>query len=268
MSSIKASSVSTTEALRVDRRQMPFTLSKGVGWRARVGLIALSSDYTIEYEFARMLSLPGVAVHGSRIDNDAQISAESLADMRARVTASAALIIPQGELDVVVFGCTSASMVIGAQAIHELIQQARMDVSCTTPIEAVAAALASLQVQKVALLTPYVDVINQQMRAHLCSTGVDVPVMGSWNIADDNAVAMLSDDSIAQAVVELGSERDIDAVFVSCTNVPLVAQIADLEQRIGKPVISSNSATAWHCLRLAGVDDRLTQFGRLFELTL
>ena len=251
-------------ALRIDRKQMPYELSAGVGWRARVGLIVLSSDYTMEHEFSRMLSLPGVAVYHSRIDNDANINAASLAAMRARVAASAALITPQGALDVVVFGCTSASMVIGAQAIRELIQGVRADVPCTTPIEAVAAAFAALRVRKIALITPYIDAINRQMRAYLLGAGMEVPVMGSWNIGDDNAVAMLSAQSIAQAVCELGREADVDAVFVSCTNVPLLAQIEELERTIGKPVISSNSATAWHSLRLAGVDDRVAGGGQLF----
>jgi maleate isomerase len=93
-------------------------------------------------------------------------------------------------------------------------------VLCTTPIEAVAAAFAALEVRKIALLTPYVDAINRQMRAHLLESGLQVPVMGSWNIADDNKVAMLSAQSIAPVVNELGSQNDVDAVFVSCTNVP------------------------------------------------
>ena len=252
-------------ALRVDRKQMPYQLLKGGGWRARIGLIVLSSDYTMEPEFSRMLALPGVAVYHSRIDNDAQISVASLAAMRARVAASAALLPPPGTLDVVVFGCTSGSMVIGAQAIRELLQGVHAKVLSTTPIEAVVAAFAALRVNKVALLTPYVDVINHQLRDHLQSTGVQVPVMASWNIDDDHAVARLSAQSIAQAVSELGAEADVDAVFVSCTNIPLVAQIAELEQALGKPVLSSNSATAWHCLRLAGVDEGVPGFGRLFD---
>ena len=261
-------SVDTDTSLRVNRTLIPHELDRGVGWRARIGLVVLSSDYTIEYEFARMLSLPGVVVYHNRIANDAQVSAASLADMRARLASSVRLIIPEGELDVVVFGCTSGSMVIGAQAVRELVHGVRPGVSCTTPIEAVAAALAALRVNRIALLTPYVGAINRQMRTHLLEHGLQVPVMGSWNIADDNKVAMLSAQSIAPVVRELGAQEDVDAVFVSCTNVPLVDQLCELEQAIGKPVISSNSATAWHSLRLAGVDDRLAGFGRLFGKTL
>ena len=268
MSTNKAADADTGSHLRLDRTQMPYELGRGVGSRARVGLVVLSSDYTIEYEFSRMLSLPGIAVYHSRIENDADINEASLAAMRARVAASVELITPQGELDVVAFGCTSASMVIGANAIRELIQGVRAGVACTTPIEAVAAALHGLQVRKLALVTPYVDAINRRMRAHLLASGIEVPVMGSWNIADDNAVARLSGQTVARAVCELGAENTVDAVFVSCTNVPLVEHIQHLEQTIGKPVISSNSATAWHCLRLAGIGDRLPGFGRLFEIPL
>jgi maleate isomerase len=253
---------------RIDRVRMPYALERGMGWRARIGLIVLSSDYSMEPEFARVLALPGVAVYHSRIENDDDINPESLAQMRERICASTALITPQGALDVVAFGCTSASTVIGPAAVHDLIRQVRPGVACTTPIESVAVALNVLGAKKIALLTPYVAAINHQMRAYLLAAGFDVPVMGSWNIPDDNEVAMLSADSVAQAVCELGHEDDVEAVFVSCTNVPLVEQIQELEQTIGKPVISSNSATAWHCLRLAGVDDRIDGYGRLFEMPL
>jgi len=53
--------------------------------------------------------------------------------------------------------------------------------------------------------------------------------------------------------------------FISCTSLRLVEQVVGIENEIGIPVTSSNHAMAWHCLRLAGVDDRLPEFGRLYE---
>jgi maleate isomerase len=43
---------------------------------------------------------------------------------------------------------------------------------------------------------------------------------------------------------------------------------AGIEAELGKPVTSSNHAMAWHCLRLAGIEDPQPQFGRLFTLAL
>ena len=65
--------------------------------------------------------------------------------------------------------------------------------------------------------------------------------------------------------MELAGGDDVDAVFVSCTSIRLAESVGKLERRIGKPVISSNIATAWHCLRLAGYDDEVHGFGELFS---
>ena len=68
-----------------------------------------------------------------------------------------------------------------------------------------------------------------------------------------------------QAAIDLGKESDIDAVFVSCTNVRLLDVVEELEQELGKPVTSSNHALGWHCLRLAGIEDH-RPFGSLYSL--
>jgi maleate isomerase len=258
----------TSEAVtpaRVDRRRMPYVLDGGVGYRARIGVVVLASDFTIEHELARLLDVPGVALYHSRVDNDAVISAESLARMEARIASSTALITPGAPLDVVVYGCTSGTLVIGEANVHARIREARPGIACTTPMEAALAALAALGARRIALIAPYVDALNQRMRAHLMAHGVDVPVMGSWNIEDDNAVARLSAETMRDAVLELGADDAVDAVFVSCTNVRLAAQLEALERSLGKPVTSSNHATAWHALRLAGVADALSGRGRLFR---
>ncbi len=253
------------EPPRVERTHMAHALDRGLGWRARIGVIVLASDFTIEHELAHLLDLPGVAVHHTRIENDAVVSPESLAQMEARIARCTEVITPGAGLDVVVFGCTSGAMVIGEPAVHAHIREVRPDVACTTPMEAAFAAFAALGARRIALITPYVDAINRSMRAHVIAHGVSVPVMGSWNVDDDNAVARIAPESVRDAVLSLGAERDVDAVFVSCTNVRLAAQVEALEAELGKPVTSSNHATAWHALRLAGVHDALPGRGRLFR---
>jgi maleate isomerase len=66
--------------------------------------------------------------------------------------------------------------------------------------------------------------------------------------------------------MELGRQKDVDAVFVSCTSLRVAEHVAAFEAELGKPVTSSNHAMAWHALRLAGVADRIPAFGRLFEV--
>jgi maleate isomerase len=248
----------------VNRQHMTFEMDEGVSARAAIGLIVLASDQTIEYEFRRIFDLAGVAFYESRIYNDTRITPETLKAMEAGMTEAAGLILPGLPLDVVAYGCTSGAMMIGDDKVAELIHEARPGVACTSPMKAALAAFSSLGAGRVALLTPYLDEINQTMRRHIEAQGTSVPVMGSFNEPDDGKVGRISPASIKQAALELGRSEQVDAVFVACTALRVVEIAAELEAELGKPVTSSNHALAWHCLRLAGIEDSLPQYGRLF----
>ncbi len=246
------------------RQPLPFDLDPGIGARAALGLIVLATDQTIEHEFRRLLDLPGVALYQSRILNDAQITPTTLAAMADRIVGATDVILPGLPLDVVAFGCTSASMVIGEERVCELIRTARPGVACTTPITAAFASFRALDARRIALLTPYREDINRFMRDYIEARGFAVTVMGSFNEEDDRRAARIDAASIRKAALELGREPAVDAVFVSCTSLRLVDAVAAIEDELGKPVTSSNHALAWHCLRLAGIDQCRSGFGTLF----
>ena len=127
------------------------------------------------------------------------------------------------------------------------------------------AAFGALGARRICLITPYVDAVNRSMRSYIQEQGFEVPVMASWNISDDDLVARITPASIRQAVLEVGASEQSDLVFVSCSNMRVAEIVEDLEAEIGKPVTSSNHAMAWHCLRLAGYDDPVDGYGRLFR---
>ncbi len=254
--------------LAVNRQHMAFEMDRGVYARAAIGLIVLASDQTVEYEFRRIFDLPGVAVFESRIYNDATITPETLKAMEGGMTEAARLILPGIPLDVVAYGCTSGAMLIGDDKVAALIHKVRPGVACTSPIKAAMAAFEAFGARRIALLTPYVDEINQTMREFIEARGVSVPVMGSFNEPDDNKVGRISPASIRAAALELGRSDLVDAVFIACTALRVVEIAAGIEAELGKPVTSSNHALAWHCLRLAGIDDPQPDLGRLFTLPL
>ena len=251
--------------LLVDRQNIPHELDAGIGYRAKIGLIVLATDQTIEYECRRLMDVPGVALWKSRISNSQSITPETLAAMEAGMTEAARVIMPGMPLDVVAYGCTSGGMVIGSENVHARIRKARPGVACTTPMEATFASFRAMGAKRICFIPPYCDEINRRMRQHIIEAGFEVPVMGSWNISDDDKVGRLSPSTVRNAVLELGTHDSVDAVFVACTNVRLAEQVESLEAELGKPITSSNHAIAWHCLRLAGVDDAIPGFGRLFR---
>ena len=231
-------------------------------------MIVLATDQTIESEFRKICNLPGVGLYQSRIFNAAEINPETLKQMEAGIADATAVILPGLPLDVVAYGCTSGAMVIGDDSVAARIHEARPGIPTTTPMAAAMAAFESLGCRRIALLTPYVEEINQAMRAHIEGGGFQVPVMGSFNEEDDRKAARITAGSVRDAALTLGGAAEVDGVFVSCTSLRLLQTVVELEEALGKPVTSSNHALAWHCLRLTGVEDRLPQFGRLFKTDL
>lgn len=253
-------------AALVERRHIPFEVDAGIAQRAAIGVIVLASDQTLEHEFRRLLGLPGVAFYESRIFNANAITPQTLRAMEEGIAPAADLILPGLPLDVVAFGCTSASMVIGEEAVFARIREARPDSACTTPVTAAFAAFEALDARRIAILTPYRDDINRTMRRYVEDRGYRVTAMGSFNEEDDTRAARITTESIRRAAVELGRLEEVDLVFVSCTNLRFADIVTDIEAEIGKPASSSNHAMAWHCLRLAGVRDAQPRFGSLFEV--
>ncbi|WP_321936648.1 aspartate/glutamate racemase family protein [Paraburkholderia sp. J8-2] len=244
--------------------KLDFALDGGIARRAAIGLVVLATDHTIEHEWRDLLRQPGVAFYESRVENSPDITPPRLAEIEARIAPAVSLLLPGERLDVVAFGCTSASMVIGEEKVASRIHEARPAIECTTPITAALAALRALDVRRVALLTLYVRTINDFMRDYIEARGVAVTRMASFEHANDNEVARIDASSIRSAIDRLARHDDADAVFVSCTSLRVASLVPEIEAQTGKPVLSSNYAMAWHALRLAGVRDSEPQLGRLF----
>jgi maleate isomerase len=253
-------------ATAVSREHMPSVLDGGVAHRARIGVIVLATDHTIEHEFRQIFRIDGVAFYETRILNAPEINPETLAEMEKGMATAASMILPGIPLDVVAYGCTSGTVVIGEDQVFARIREARPGVACTTPITGAIAGLKAMGCGRIALLTPYVESVNQMLRRHIEAQGIGVPVMGSFNHENDNEVARISQASIKDAVRDLMREPGVDGVFVSCTSLRVASIVEELEEELGRPVTSSNHAMAWHCLRLAGIAEPIPGFGRLFRV--
>jgi maleate isomerase len=250
--------------LLVDKQHLPFTLDDGIARKAAIGLIVLATDHTIEHEWRGMLAgLDGVAFYESRLWNSATVTPETLREMEKDIAQATRVIRPGERIDVMAFACTSGAMVIGDTNVATRIHEARPGIPTTTPMAAAIAGLKTLGAKRIALLTPYIDRINRMMRDHIESQGVAVSAMGSFNLEQDDQVARIDAASIERAVLDLGANDAVDAVFVSCTSLRVANLVEPLEKKLGKPVTSSNHALAWHSLRLAGYRERLPGFGRL-----
>lgn len=247
---------------------LPCTLDEGVAARAAIGLIVLATDQTMEHEFRRSIGLPGVGLFHARLYNSNAITPETLRAMQPLIAPATDLILPGMKLDVVAFGCTSASMTLGEETVFAEIRRARPEAAPTTPVTAALAACRTLGARRIGVLTPYSAAVNQTVRTYLEGRGLEVAAFGTFDKEDDREVARIAPRSIEDGIVALARSTRLDAVFVSCTSLRLCERVAAIEARAGLPVTSSDHALAWHCLRLAGVGDKVPGMGRLFELPL
>src|SRR5688572_4067859 len=135
---------------------LPFVTDAGIAARARIGLLVLATDNTIEHEWrAIMTPIAGIALYHSRILNDNSITPETLRAMEPRIAEAAAVILPGAQLDVVAYGCTSAAMAIGEEKVFDKIRSVRPKSKCTTPITSAFAAFRALGAKRIGVLTPY-----------------------------------------------------------------------------------------------------------------
>lgn len=241
---------------------LPFETDDGFGARARIGLIVLETDQTIEIE-ARQVDLDGVDFYHSRIPMEIEVTPETLTAMEERLPIAAGLLPTEFAFDAIGYGCTSAATLIGTDGVTAAIQKAHPGMACSNPIAATIEAFRALGSQRIAIVTPYTADVTERIVAHFGDAGLDVSAVGSFLESSDLVVARITESSIAAGVRAIAASGDCDAVFVSCTSLRVLGIAEKLEAEIGMPVVSSNIALFWHLLRLAGVTDPLAHFGAL-----
>ena len=245
--------------------KLKFDVDGGIGTRATLGVIVLETDETLEPEFARMMDVDGVALYHSRIPMVSDINTETLAQMESDLPASARLFPPSLDFDVIGYGCTSASTVIGSQNVARAVQSVFPNTRATDPFTAIVAACQRLGANRLGFITPYVPEVSLRMRQALEQSGFEIAAFGSFEEGDDRVVARIAESAIMDAAMRVAGAAPCDAIVIACTNLRCLGVIPQIEAQTGIPVISSNQAMGWHMLRLSGVNEPVADFGKLFS---
>jgi maleate isomerase len=231
----------------------------------KFGIIALATDLTSERDFARIIPVDRAGFYTTRVAFVNPTTPENLRKMSPRLTAAAECILPGVPLDAICYSCTAASVVIGDAEVAAAINTVRPGVPVVTPTGAARLALAALGVNRIAVLTPYLIETSEPMAAYFTGHGFEITRFECFGMDDDREMARVTGDTIVEAVLRLDDPR-AQAFFISCTGLPSVQTIAQIEARTGKPVVTSNQASAWAMMRHAGLDERINGYGRLFDL--
>ncbi|GGM62261.1 maleate cis-trans isomerase [Micromonospora sonchi] len=242
------------------------------GWRARIGLIIPHVNMTMEPEINSVLPR-GASAHAARMVIP-QLDPEGLVRM-AEDALRAADQLSELDADVVVFGCTSGSFVGGQDHESDLVKRIAGRVGCPTLSTSGAGvqALRALGVTRVAVATPYDDTINQRLGAFFAAHGLDVVSLVGLGLRERTAhfpLARTPVSAIAQQSEEVvyrlaraAARPDVEALFISCTNLSTLGLVAELESDLSIPVVTANQASFWAAFRAAGLGDSPAAFGSL-----
>ncbi len=242
-----------------------FSKSTSYGRRAKLGLIVPPTNTVNEAEWHKMVP-DGVTIHVTRMPLHADMSSDEGKKALYSDIEKSTLDLAQAGLSVIAYGCTAGSMV---QSVDQLSKFMRgiSGIPCVTTAASIVEALKVLDATKISVATPYHEILNKHEVEFLSRHGFEVLKIAGLNIGEAGVheyieIARTPSDQIRNHVLSV-DHPDAEAILISCTDFPSLALIPELEQELGKPVISSNQVTFWAALRSAGIKDCFGDLGVL-----
>ena len=173
-------------------------------------------------------------------------------------------ILPYEKINTVAYGCTSGTIAIGKEKIKKKIQLAKPDCYVTTPITSAIKAFKEMNVKKIALFTPYPESVNKTILEYFNRKNINIISFSTFNIDLDEEIASVDAKHLSETLIKLDMDNS-DALFVSCTALPVLEILEEVEKKIGKIVFSSNQTLIWDTLRSVGYKTPIQGYGKLLR---
>jgi maleate isomerase len=230
----------------------------------RVGLITLASDFRIEKDFNNVIHGKDVDLYCNRIHCYNPLTNETLKKMADDIPKVTEDILPDQKLDCVAYGCTSGTIAAGYPSIVEKVNLAKPNTKVTTPITSAVNALKTLKINKLSIFTPYTDEINQSVINYFKKENINITELSYFDIASDLDIGKVDPDYLFDVLAKKDLSNS-DALFVSCTALPVLSIIKDLEKKSGKVILSSNQTLIWDTLKQIDFKNEVEGYGELFN---
>lgn len=234
------------------------------GWRGKVGLVFPNTGAAPEHEYHKYLP-EGVTINTTRVLFE-KVDEKGLIEMGDRVADGAELLGKAGQ-DIIVFPCTTGSLIKGYGYDLELcerIKRAGSVKKAMTTSTALIRALKAVGAKKLVVTTPYSTAVDQVEKKFLEDNGFEVLAIKGLGYTDPLCMPKVTPDMMYNLTKEVDCD-EADTIFVSCTGLGIIDAIPMMEQDFGKTVITSNQATWWATLRELGIREDLG-LGKLFSL--
>lgn len=236
---------------------------------ARLGLLVPFTNSNFEPDMA-LICPDGISLHGARMggyDEDEVPDEKQMQSLGTSDLDGPLSLLKGVKPDVVIYGCTSATLSLGPEFDRTLARRIEADCGAHTVTAAGALlnALSFLGTKRIGFASPYVPAINDLAVDFLSLMAIETVARSevSERLGNEGQGALGPDQ-----VFELGLKADhpeAEALVLSCTDMRSVEAIERLEQTVGKPVISSNQAIMFQALQMLKFNQPVAGFGTLLQ---
>ena len=233
-------------------------------YNPKVGLLALSTDLTIEKDFNSICNNLPLDIFVNRIHNENPLTKENLLKMCEKIKLITEKILPGEKINTVAYGCTSGTIAIGEDKVQKEIQLAKPDSYVTTPTTSALKAFRLMNIKKIAIFTPYPESVNKTIYEYFSKKNIEVISFSTFNLELDTDFANIDPNYLLEILIKLDT-NGADALFISCTALPALEILNEVEKKINKPVFSSNQTLIWDTIRSVGYKNPIKGYGQLFN---
>ena len=232
--------------------------------KAKIGLVVVSASTVSELRYPR--AVPEVGFLASRMMLGGDQGLEALLEMEQNSSRAVQELASAG-VDSIAYCCTVSGAQRGLEKDREFCDdmEHQWGAPITSTMLAAAEALQHLGIHRVVLTSPYPHSYHEAESRYLAEAGIETVASHGMGLRTAAEFAAVPPEEIYRFALDAWRESGdrADGLFISCMNFDAMAAAQALEEAIGKPVVTSHSATLWRALALAGVDEPVHGYGRL-----
>ena len=232
-----------------------------LAWKAKIGLVVVSSATVCEGRYPRVAPRDvGFFTSRMLLRGGGLAGLEAMEENAARAMEELASV----PVDAIAYCCTVSGALRGVVGDHNFCQDMaqRWGIPVTSTMLAVTEALHYLKLQRVVVTSPYPDSHHEAERVYLAQSGIEAIAMHGMGLEQGQEFARVTPEEIWQFSLDAWDDA-ADGLFISCMNFDAMPAVQALEDHLGKPVVTSHTATLWRALALAGIDRPILGYGRL-----
>lgn len=240
-------------------------MGKRYGYRGRVGFIAPGSTIeTPPIEFYKIVP-DGVVIVFTSIGIK-RLTKEDIGEALKGIE-KAAEDLARSKVDVIILGGSPPIIFGGFGFDKKIIGRIKTitGIPATTSQTLAVDALNTLKIKKLVVASPFGEDQNSLLKIFLQDSGFFVYNIKGLNMERIEYGMLPRDASYKLAMEACKGVEGFDGVYLPCAQMPTIEVIDQLEEELGKPVVTSLQAMIWGALKIMGISDTITGYGQLFS---